>query len=173
MGPGPWAPLWSASLQWRGALPGVAAAAGALPGDEPWRSAVLLRGSELCRALRTEERSSALAAAASLAGLGEGSTPAGDDYLMGVLHAAWATDLAARTWAPALAAAAAPRTTTASAVWLAAAARGQVAPAWGELLAALAGGDSARLVTAVAAVRARGHTSGAYSLRGFLAACPP
>jgi hypothetical protein len=162
-----WERLWQ-EAEWRDLLPAVEQAAGAMPGREPWRSALLTRGAALCDALGTGDRASAIAAATALAGLGEGSTPAGDDYLMGALHALWAADHPARAWAASLAAAAAARTIALSAAWLAAAARGRVAVAWRELLAALAAGDAAAVAAAAAAVRACGHTSGVCSLRGFL-----
>src|ERR1044072_1873037 len=58
-----------------------------LPGAEPWRSEVLRRAATFQRALRDGAVAAVIAAAASLAGLGEVSTPAGDDYLVGALHA--------------------------------------------------------------------------------------
>lgn len=60
-----------------------------------------------------------------LAGLGEGSTPAGDDYLMGVLVALALHDQCERS--KFIAARAAARTTTSSGKWLRAAAEGRVA----------------------------------------------
>jgi hypothetical protein len=166
--PGPWAPLWAAAAAWPARLPAIAAALGELPGDERWRTAVVARGRALAVALASGDRARSERAAMELAGLGEGSTPAGDDYLMGSLHAAWAADLPARRWASAVVAAAAPRTTTLSAGWLEAAARGAVGAAWRVLLAALPAGDEASVRAATLTVRALGHTSGAYSLRGFL-----
>jgi hypothetical protein len=145
----------------------------ALPGSEPWRGAVLKRGEALAEALRRGDRALAVSAAAALAGLGEGSTPAGDDYAMGALHALWATDLPARRWAAALAAAAAPRTTIGSAAWLRAAADGAVGERWRELLGALACGETRAVRAATRRVRALGHTSGAFSLRGFHAVASP
>jgi hypothetical protein len=151
-------------------VPILGAAASELPGSEPWRSAVLARGGALAVALRAADRPAALAAAGSLVGLGEGSTPAGDDFLMGVLHALWAADLPARRWALRLVSGAATRTTGASSGWLAAAARGAVGERWRELLGALAACDRGAARAASARVRCLGHTSGAFSLRGFQAA---
>jgi cytochrome c biogenesis protein CcdA len=149
-------------------LAAVAAAVADLPGGEPWRGEVLRRGTALQAALRDGDEVCAVAAATALAGLGEGSTPAGDDYLVGVLHAlrwscAGSPDLIAT-----LAAACEGRTTARSAEWLAAAARGEASPVWRAMLAALADGDEAAVGTAARAVRSTGHTSGAFSLRGFL-----
>jgi hypothetical protein len=129
---------------------------------------VLARGRALVTALASGSQGAASEAAASLAGLGEGSTPAGDDYLMGVLHALWAADPPARAWAGGLAVVCAGRTTVASARWLAAAAHGSTGAAWGLLLGALSAGDRESLRAAVLRVRQLGHTSGAFSLRGFL-----
>jgi Protein of unknown function (DUF2877) len=105
--------------------------------------------------------------AGDLAGLGAGSTPAGDDFLIGAFHALWATGRGALT--AALAAVAGPRTTRVSAQWLDTAARGYAAPAWRGLLEALAAADEAELSPATRRVLACGHTSGVASLLGFLA----
>jgi hypothetical protein len=136
------------------------------PGEEPWRGEVLRRAAALQEALRRGEDGVARVAAAALVGLGEGSTPAGDDYLVGVQHAlrvgrqdALAADLGHAGHG---------RTTAASAAWLAAAGRGDASPVWGALLGALAAGDEAAVRAAARAVRGTGHTSGAFSLRGFL-----
>ena len=143
-----------------------------LPGGEPFRSAVVLRSAALQVALRRGDEGSAVAAASALAGLGEGSTPAGDDYLVGVVHALRAAGASASLVA-ALGGVGDGRTTALSASWLAAAARGEASPVWGALLAALAGSDEAAVAAAAAAVRATGHTSGAYSLRGFVETLAP
>jgi hypothetical protein len=129
---------------------------------------VLGRATCLRAALARGRRRSAVAAAARLAGLGVGSTPAGDDYLMGVCHALWSLGAAEAELAGELAAVAAPRTTTASGAWLLAAGRGQTSPAWRALLTALAAHRQDGVATAAAAVHALGHTSGTYSLYGFL-----
>ena len=60
---------------------------GELPGAEPWRGEVLRRAAAFQVALQSCDEDGAIAMAEALAGLGEGSTPAGDDYLVGVLHA--------------------------------------------------------------------------------------
>jgi hypothetical protein len=158
---------------------------GELPGDEPWRGEVLRRASRLQAALRERAQGGlgapsereAVDAAAALVGLGEGSTPAGDDYLVGVSHALRfvLTDAAHAARVPhgdtllrALGALGQGRTTRVSAAWLAAAARGEASAVWRDLLAALAAGHADRVARAGRAVRETGHTSGANSLRGFL-----
>ena len=74
--------------------------------------------------------------AQKLAGLGPGLTPAGDDFLMGATYGLWATQPAeaAQFWGQVIAETAAPRTTLLSAAWLRAAARGEAAEAWHELV---------------------------------------
>ena len=142
---------------------------GELPGSEPWRGAVLSEARVLQQALRDGDERRAIAAAAALGGLGEGSTPAGDDYLIGVVHALLSSgDGDSSRLAASLAAAAAPRTTARSGEWLVAASCGEASPRWASLLAALPAGDVEATRRAAADVRRSGHTSGAFSLRGFL-----
>jgi hypothetical protein len=117
------------------------------------------------------EVSDATAGAQTLAGLGGGLTPAGDDFIVGVLLAAWAGLYApgAHMLAPSLAEAAAARTTTLSAAYLRAAAQGECIAHWHALFAALVQADGAALPAAVSALVSIGHTSGADALAGFLA----
>jgi len=107
-----------------------------------------------------------------LAGLGEGRTPAADDFLVGVLHALRLCGAGGggEALASRVAETAAPLTTTHSAGWLRAAARGETIPAWGELLTAVAAGNRERLAAPLARVAATGHSSGLASLAGFVAA---
>jgi hypothetical protein len=110
--------------------------------------------------------------AARLAGLGEGLTPAGDDFLVGVMAALWscfaATDAA--HLAGAMAEAAVPRTTLLSGAWLRAAARGEAAASWHLLVEALASNEGAAVRRAGQRILRTGHTSGAAALAGFLSA---
>ena len=112
-----------------------------------------------------------VAGARALAGLGSGLTQAGDDFLVGVLLAAWAGLFGpgAERLGPALVAAAVPRTTTLSAAYLRAAGEGACMALWHTLFAAQARGDSAVVARAVDALVSIGHTSGADALAGFLA----
>ena len=107
-------------------------------------------------------------AAAHLAGLGIGLTPAGDDFLAGIMLWAWLAYPAPGPLCRALVEAAAPRTTTLSAAFLRAAARGECDANWHQLLAALSTGSAAQLAPAVQQVVAHGATSGADMLAGFL-----
>ena len=144
---------------------------GELPGGEPWRGEVLRRAAELQAALRTDDADAVVATTAALVGLGEGSTPAGDDYLVGVLHAlvgGVARSGASQRLVMSIARIAEGRTTAVSAAWLSAAARGEASQVWRALLDALAIEDDAAVRGAARAVRATGYTSGAFSLRGFL-----
>ena len=103
-----------------------------------------------------------------LAGLGGGLTPAGDDFLAGLMLRAWLDHPAPEAFCWPIVDAAAPRTTALSAAFLRAAARGECSAAWHGLLAALAGGGPALLEEAMCRVLAHGHTSGADMLAGFL-----
>lgn len=106
--------------------------------------------------------------AAWLAGLGGGLTPAGDDFLCGVMLAAWLAHPDPGAFCQAILEVAIPRTTTLSAAFLQAAGRGECGAAWHRLLAALAEGDPAGTVAALAGVLSHGATSGADALAGFL-----
>lgn len=109
-------------------------------------------------------------AVAQLAGLGPGLTPAGDDFLMGLLYGLWASEPREKAFATgqAVLSVAKPRTTTWSAAWLMAAARGEAVLGWHTLAAALALND-ADWETAVTAVLETGHSSGLFALAGFTA----
>jgi hypothetical protein len=85
---------------------------------------------------------------------------------------AWLAHPAPARLCRALAKAAVDRTTTLSAAFLRAAARGECSAPWHALLAALSDGlseeEEARITAAVQKILARGATSGADSLAGFL-----
>jgi hypothetical protein len=120
------------------------------------------------RAAWAGDRAAVLAVARSLAGLGEGLTPAGDDMLSGVMLWAWLAHRDPHGFCALLLEAAATRTTTLSYAFLRAAAEGECSAAWHELLAALAGGPEHRLEAALTKVLSFGHTSGADTLAGFV-----
>jgi hypothetical protein len=130
----------------------------------------------LLTALRTGDRDGLAAATAVLAGLGPGLTPAGDDFLVGLmagLHV-WSGPLAGSGWSVeqacrAVAEAAAPRTTVLSAAWLQAAAAGEFAEPWHQLVAALGSKNHTDLKAAADRLLKQGATSGADALAGFLA----
>jgi hypothetical protein len=107
-----------------------------------------------------------------LAGLGGGLTPAGDDFLAGLMLWAWLAHPGPEQLGHTLAEAAAPRTTTLSAAFLRAAARGECDAAWHRLLVALSAGRESDLAPAIRAVLAHGATSGADMLAGFMWLAP-
>jgi len=133
--------------------PVLAAAAGALPA---------------LRAGWQGSQSQLRRAAGRLAGLGRGLTPAGDDFLSGLLLWAWLAHPEPQRFGAVLLEEAAPRTTTYSAALLQAAARGGCNVAWHRLLAALDQGPPTAVAQGVQDVLAYGHTSGADTLAGFL-----
>jgi hypothetical protein len=106
--------------------------------------------------------------AAGLAGLGGGLTPAGDDFLTGVMLWSWLAHPAPSPFCQTLAEVAAPRTTTLSAAFLRAAAQGECSAPWHTLLAVLNGGKDIEITAAVQEILAYGATSGADALAGFL-----
>lgn len=106
-------------------------------------------------------------AAISLAGLGPGLTPSGDDYLVGVLFGLWVLYPAAETQPlrEAILNSAVNRTTTLSSAWLNAAARGEANAPWKEFVAGL---ERDTFMTDVAhRIIDTGHTSGTDALMGF------
>lgn len=105
---------------------------------------------------------------AQLAGLGGGLTPGGDDFLCGAMLWARLAHPGPGSLCRAIVEIAAPRTTTLSAAFLRAAGQGECDAAWHSLLDALAHGDSVGIDRAAQKVLARGATSGADGLAGFL-----
>jgi hypothetical protein len=106
-------------------------------------------------------------AGAALAGLGDGLTPAGDDWLAGVMLWAWLAHPTPRRFCRILSRAAVPRTTTLSAAFLKAAASGQCSVAWHRLLATLAEGRRSGVAEAAQGVLVHGASSGLDALIGF------
>ncbi len=126
----------------------------------------------LSSALLEADVSAAKTIASKLAGLGQGLTPSGDDFMMGALHAAWilhppkvATDLA-----QGVAESAAPLTTSLSAAWIRSAGRGEAGELWYQFFNALVAGDEIRIKESVEKILAVGETSGADALAGFTGA---
>ncbi|MBN1935684.1 MAG: DUF2877 domain-containing protein [Anaerolineae bacterium] len=106
--------------------------------------------------------------AAALAGLGKGLTPAGDDFLLGLLLYAWLFHPDPQTFCTDVVDIAAPRTTTLSAAFLRAGARGECSAPWHCLFDALSCGHEGKIALAVQRLLDCGATSGADSLLGFL-----
>ena len=108
--------------------------------------------------------------ARSLAGLGFGLTPAGDDFLLGAMVAIWSVYPSgeAAALAGSIASASAPFTTSLSAAWLWSAARGEVAAPWHDLLDGMAARSRERVLNAAECILNMGHTSGADALAGLV-----
>ncbi len=125
---------------------------------------------QLLSGLIRSDRGQIKGAASKLAGLGGGVTPAGDDFMLGTIHALWAAGEMdrGRDLGSAVVEAAGSRTNAVSLAWLRAAARGEAGNEWHALFDAILAG---RPIDEVARVLIRrGHTSGADALAGFLAA---
>ena len=108
------------------------------------------------------------AGAEQLAGLGGGLTPAGDDFLSGVMLWTWLAHPDPQPCCKAMLEAAASRTTTLSAAFLRTAAVGECSASWHRLLVVLEREEVQDLAAAVEGVLSYGHTSGADTLAGFL-----
>jgi hypothetical protein len=135
------------------------------------RSHALIGG--LAESLAQRDRRRLKVVTSSLAGLGPGLTPAGDDFIAGILLAlaivrAQRGDPALNEIAHLLVETAAPRTHEISAAYLRAAYDGQASERWDPLVAALAAGDAERITVASGPVLATGETSGADMLAGFV-----
>jgi hypothetical protein len=104
-------------------------------------------------------------AVGQLAGLGNGLTPAGDDYLVGVMAALWLTGQ--KEILPVMGQVAAPLTTTLSAAFLKAAARGEFIEPWHALAQALSAGEAEAFSQVIERVAQFGASSGRDTLAGF------
>ena len=126
--------------------------------------------SQLVQAISTQNRAGFNTAVSKIAGLGSGLTPAGDDFLVGVLYGLFAMHPAEEVepWAEIVLETAVSRTTTLSAAWLRAAARGEAVVAWHEFGKQFVV-HSDQWETAVHRILAIGHSSGADALAGFTA----
>ena len=124
----------------------------------------------LVSALANADLPSAINAAQQLAGLGIGLTPAGDDFILGAILAAWIIypPEIASVVANDVANTAAPLTTSLSAAWLNSAGRGEAGILWHNFFDALIFNDSIIVQKAVEELLAVGHTSGYDALAGFV-----
>jgi hypothetical protein len=130
----------------------------------------------LLAALYGGDRQGITASAAALAGLGPGLTPAGDDFLLGLMAGlqTWPQFLAGKGLSVEEACrviygAAAGRTNLLSMALLRSAKEGMFGETWHELLAALRQGKAAEVRRAADRILGFGGTSGADALSGFLA----
>lgn len=142
------------------------------PAARRWWEAAVDPVKALLRGLMSLDQALVQQAAGRLAGLGPGLTPAGDDFMIGSMHAIWSfmKPGEARTLCGCISAAATPLTNVFSAAHLRAAARGEAAAQWQTLLAVLSEHGSDGLVPALDELLAQGHTSGQDALSGFLLA---
>jgi hypothetical protein len=126
----------------------------------------------LMQALQDGDRSSIGGSAALLAGLGAGLTPAGDDYLVGLMAGlrVWPglCEVSSEAACRSILEAAEGRTTLLSRAFLRSAKEGLFGESWHELLAGLAGGEAIRIRQAVRRILSVGATSGGDALAGFL-----
>jgi hypothetical protein len=142
---------------------------GAAYGDLPQAIfAKALAGAEALRAGWVGEPAQLRAGAVQLAGLGNGLTPAGDDFLTGVMLWGWLAHPAPQLLGRLLLEVAAPRTTVLSAAFLRAAAEGECSAPWHHLLVAMQSGEEGLIAATIQEVLAHGSTSGADTLAGFL-----
>jgi hypothetical protein len=162
---------WASSAIWGG----LAHVTGAdqYPEGKATFMARLARGKEaysrlILEGLGDHRHDSLLEGARLLAGLGPGGTPAGDDFLVGVMAVIWL--LGDESQAPAIAETAAPRTSALSAAFLRAAGRGELIAPWHALLEALSAGDVVEVEKAAMQVETFGASSGADALDGFILA---
>jgi len=126
---------------------------------------------DLSSGLRQADRSQVARGARTLAGLGPGLTPSGDDVLVGCLLALTALpDVDGASAREAIAVSARHRTTQISTAYLDAAARGEASEAWHRLAAAMSTSDAVRVVGAAREVLVVGETSGSDMLGGFVLA---
>ncbi len=123
----------------------------------------------LISSLANADIPSTLTAAQKLAGLGIGLTPAGDDFILGAVLAAWIihpSDVAS-VLAEEITNIAAPLTTSLSAAWLRSSGKGEAGILWHNFFNALSLPIS-NLQSPITNLLSIGHTSGADALAGFI-----
>jgi len=154
----------------------VAGPAGGRSVESTYREVARRAIEGLLAALRVRDRQGIAAGAAALAGLGPGLTPAGDDFLLGLMAGlrTWPQlgvggGLSAEEACQAIYGAAAGRTNLFSRALLRSASEGLFGEAWHDLLAALRQGGADAVRGAADRVLSFGATSGADALSGFLA----
>jgi hypothetical protein len=123
----------------------------------------------LSLALVNADIPAAIEITSKLAGLGVGLTPAGDDFIMGALYAAWIIHPPeiARVLAHEIAESAVGLTTSLSAAWIRSAGRGEAGQLWHELFEVLITRVESDIQRSVGQILSVGETSGADALVGF------
>jgi hypothetical protein len=124
----------------------------------------------LSKGLRIQNHKLIQEGVSKLAGLGIGLTPAGDDFLMGVMHGLWTIQSSEKAMrnSQIIFKAAKQKTTTLSAAWLHAASLGEAGETWHTLFDAILGQNSEKAHKSVFHILSTGHTSGADALAGFI-----
>ena len=127
----------------------------------------------LSSSIATADIASCVDAAQKLAGLGQGLTPSGDDFMMGAMFAARIIHRreVAEFIAGEIGKAAEPLTTSLSAAWLRAAAKGEAGILWHTLFDALISGEASAIGFHTSNILSIGATSGADALAGFINTC--
>src|SRR5215213_10331004 len=126
--------------------------------------------STFCTSIATADLLGSLTVTRKLAGLGIGLTPAGDDFIMGAIYAAWIIHPfeVAEALVREIANIAAPLTTSLSAAWLRSAGRGDAGVLWHHFFNALVSSNPVQVQDAMGRILAIGETSGGDALAGFL-----
>lgn len=124
----------------------------------------------LFSALVNADLSASITAAKQLAGLGQGLTPAGDDFLLGAIYAAWIIHPPeiAGMLANEITASAALLTTSLSAAWLRSTGKAEAGILWHRFFDVLISANPARIQEAMDKILAVGETSGADAMAGFI-----
>jgi len=139
---------------------------------QPFDTASPLRASlqSLISAIATADIQSSIISASKLAGLGIGLTPAGDDFILGAMYAAWIIHPfeQARVLVKEITNTTAPLTTSLSAAWLRSVGRGESGVLWHEFFDALISADPVHIQEAMDKILAVGATSGADAMAGFI-----
>jgi len=127
-----------------------------------------LLSNSLLASIAIADLPSSLTAARQLAGLGQGLTPSGDDFIMGAIYAAWIIHPPeiAGTLGTRVANTAASLTTSLSAAWLKSAGKGEAGILWHEFFNALT--TSTNIQLPITQLLSIGETSGADALAGFM-----
>ena len=127
--------------------------------------------SKLSAGLKYSNLELAKVGARKMAGLGSGLTPAGDDFLLGVIYSLWSIWDAkiAQIWATELSLSAIPRTTKLSAAWLIAGAKGEAVKAWHDLVNAIVEKNPEVMINAASKIMVTGSSSGFDALSGYAA----
>jgi hypothetical protein len=129
--------------------------------------------SSLSIALANADAPTAIPITRQLAGLGQGLTPAGDDFIIGAIYATWIIHPpeVVSVIAKEITNIAAPLTTSLSAAWLRSAGKGEAGILWHDFFNALVFGEPAQIEKMANNILAIGETSGADALAGFFGVC--